>query len=253
MKPVLPASVLVSVVVLGAVFAPDASADTACTDSNALTPRSGASVPPNPQVIVFGTDEPATDYIARINGKEVSLDTEDFNAGAFYIKLLKIHSDTAGKLKIYQLYPSGGREDAEEQWIASYTVKKKLKVASKVVAKATPLLRDPSSSTGSETYDALAIDLGAEKLAIKATVKLRRDAKSEWQTLELPVVQGDFVDKRTTVRVGQLGCAANYPAALLHAGVELEASLLMVDGSEVSLSLPASYRLPAPPAKPATP
>lgn len=243
----------VLVFLVGVLSTNDASANAACSNSNVLTPKSGASLPPSPQVVLFGTDEPAMDYIARINGKEVSLDTEDFNAGAFYMKLIKIHSDAAGKLKIYELWPSGAREDAEERLIASYTIKKKLKVAEKVAAKAAPLFRDLQDSTVKETYDALAIDLGAEKLAIRATVKLRRDAKSEWQTLEVPVVQGDSVDKRTAIRVGQLGCAANYSVALLRAGVELEVSLWMVDGSEVALALPARYQLPAPPAKPSAP
>lgn len=244
-------TVLVSI--FGALSATDADANAACGNNSGLTPKRGAVLPPQSQVLVFDTDELAGDYIARINGKEVSLDTEDVQSGPFHMKLIKINSDATGKLKIYELWPSGARDDAEERLIASYTIKKKVKVAQKVTGKATHFFRDLPHSTVKETYDALAIDLGGERMAIKATVKLRRDARSEWQTLEVPVVPGDWLDKRTAVRVGQLGCQSNYSAALLHAGVELEVSLLMVDGSEAAVELPARYQLPAPPASPAQP
>lgn len=249
MKLVLPALLLVASVL----SATDAFANAACGNNSGLSPKAGIVLPPQPQILVFGTDELAGDYMVRINGKEASIDVEDVKSGPFSMKIIKVYSEAVGKLKIYELWPSGAREDAEERLIASYTIKKKVKVAEKVSGKAMHFFRDLPHSTVKETYDALAIDLGAEKMAIKATVKLRRDAKSEWQTLEVPVTPGDWMDKRTTVRVGELGCQSNYSAPLLHAGVDLEVSLLMVDGSEAAVDLPARYQLPAPPAKPASP
>lgn len=229
----------------GLLYARDAHAIAACNNNSGLSPRQGTTLPPRPQLLVFDTDEIGAGYAAKINGKRVPIKTTKLSSGPYEMLLLQIDSDATGALRLYQFWPDpSSNKQPEETEIARYAIKAKAALPDKIKGEPRRFTREIQHSSVEEKYDALVLELGDAALAIKATVKLRRDDKAQWRTLEVPVVPGDWMDKRTVVRIGKLGCESNYSTELLEAGVDIEATVTLVDGSTRQVSLPAHLKLP---------
>lgn len=244
------------VMVVGLFAAADARASGACGGNMGVAPRRGSALPPRAQLVVFDTFEHDERFEVRIAGKKVPITIERRKAAPFFVAIVQVDSDATGELVLYREWMVMATAPKTEEGLgfyARYTVKKDVKLADQVTGQVRSFYHDIRHSTVKETYDALFLDLGEERHAVRATVKLRRDAKAAWQTIDVPVSPGDSLDDHPAVRIGQLGCKTNVSADLLRGGVDLEVTLTMTDGSTRKLELPARVKLAPPPPPPPAP
>jgi hypothetical protein len=199
-----------------------AHAIAACNNNEGFAPATGTTVPPHARLVYY-TDhwrDPA--FVATLDGKAVKVKVTELPSGSSTrLVLLEIDSAKTGTLKV---------------GIGTWTALT-LKVAKAVASpKEVPVTigrfqQNIQHSTVKEDFDGLAIRLPANTPAISAHVKLRRDGAGAWTELEVPVSPRDFDDPRPVIRIGQLGCTQNYSVALLNSGVDIEATLTLVDGT----------------------
>lgn len=219
---------------------PSAHALSACTDNAAwVTP--GSTLPPRARVVYFsdrygrGDD---TKLVATINKKKVPTKITHLAAPPYDIAIIEIDSDQTGALTI----------GYDESTTAKYKIVAKGEMPKEVKGTTSRYHRAYQHSTVHESYDGLSISLPLGTPAITGHVKIRRDSKADWSELDVPI-RTDDATLAPAVWIGELGCNRNYTPALLEAGVELEVTVTLSDGSTRKVTgLPARVVLPKLPA-----
>jgi hypothetical protein len=217
-----------------------AHAVAACNNNDGFSPRAGTELPPHARLLAWGDRSEDGTYVARIDGKVVPIKITKRSSTPYTMQLIEIDSDKTGTLTI--LFAPPWTQTAEE--IAKYTVRSGAKMPKDVQGATSRFERKLRHSTVREEFEALAISIGDTTPAILAHVKIRRDDQAPWQELDAPVIPGDWMDKHTMIRIGALGCSENYGVSLLKAGVDINVSVTLVDGTTRTVALPAHLKLP---------
>jgi hypothetical protein len=209
---------LAAVLVAFAGHVHDAGANSACGGESGWSSE-GAVVAPHPRVVFWmnGRSSGPSTVVAKIDGKVVKTNITTLVSSPNELVTIEIQSDAKGALTLdwKNGLPAG-----------HYTIK--ATTAPKVAHATTSRYHSKlAHSTVREVFDGLAIKLDVP--AMRAHVKLRRDAKSDWRELDVPV------DKDHTIRIGELGCASNYEPQLLENGVDLDVALVLADGSSIPI------------------
>ncbi len=218
-----------------------AHAIVACDENFGVAPRDGEALPPRATVAVFAIHGLVSDYAATLDGKEVPLKVTRTTAKPYDLHLLQVDSDATGALQLYRVWTSDKGQEIRDA-LARYVVRAKVKLPRTVTGTVRRLTYEIRHTSVTERYDLMEIDLAGGDLAIWATIKLRRDSKAIWTALEVPLREGSRA-KSIALLVGKLGCKANYSVPLLEAGVEVEASVTLVDGSTRPIALPSRVKL----------
>lgn len=215
-----------------------AHAFSACNNNDGFAPRKGVVLPKHARLLAFGDRKSRADwkYSATLAGKPVPLKVTKMSVAPYYMTQLEVDSDNIGTLVIYQ-----GDKQTTASEVARYEVKANAGLPKEVAGTPRRFTRNIQHSTVKELYDVLAIDFDDATPAILATIKIRRDAAGAWSTFDVPVNTGDFMDTRTSVRIGALGCTSNYTVGLLEQGVDLELTVTLADGSKRPVKLPAQH------------
>jgi hypothetical protein len=220
-----------------------ARAESACTDNAAwVTPA--ATLPPHGRVVYYSdggyTDANDKKLVATLDKKPVKTKITHLDSTPYRMTLIEIDSDKTGRLAI-----SFGASSEAEFKIA------KLEMPEELKGTTSRFHRAYSHSTVHESYDGLAIGLPLGTPAITAHVKIRRDNKTDWKEMDVPI-RTDEVTRAPSAWIGELGCVSNYTPALLEAGVDIEVTAMLADGSTRKVELPshvALSKLPANAAK----
>lgn len=232
------------VVVAGLCHAPAAEANSACGRNHGVAPQSRAVLPPRAQLVLFDSRETlASEYVATLDNEAVPLAFTEMKAGPFVMRLAQVQSDATGTLRLLHRFQVGsggaGPPNTVYAVLAIYSVVAKAKMPAVVNATPSWIALNIRHSTVKEEYDALALELDTD-LAVRATIKLRRDAKAQWHTLDVPVTPADKLSTRPTLRIGQLGCNQNYTVELFEQGVEIEAQVTLTDGTTRTVNMSAT-------------
>jgi hypothetical protein len=226
-------------VVVMAVHAPPAHANSACAGEVGWSPQRGDELPPRAHLVYWanrrGDDDPKS-LVATIDGKAVAVKQKTIDATPYRLTLIEIESDRTGKLSIGWKNATDGY--VRDVSLATYTVKAKVAYAKEATATTRRYHRKIPHSTVREVFDGLAI--AVDTPAILAHVKLRRDAQAAWNEIDSPLTEADG----RTIRIGELGCTRNYSPPLLENGVDLEVDLTLPDGSRVHVKDLAHVVLP---------
>jgi hypothetical protein len=215
-----------------------ARAAVACNNNAGMAPRAGSELPAHPRIVYYDDRDSYTPtFTAKIDGVAVPIKVSTLVANPYDITVLEIDSSKTGKLV---LYTGDGTREYE---FATYKIGKSAKLPKDITATAARFGKTVRHTSVREKFDGLAVVLPDATPAITAHVKLRRDDKSDWLELDAPVAAGDWIDKRTAVRLGQLGCTSNYSVPLLEAGVDIEVTLTLVDGSTRTVTLPKHVKI----------
>jgi hypothetical protein len=199
-----------------------AGAIASCAGESGWSPNTGEVVPKR-ATLVYWTDRDDDDtrklaVTARIDGGEVKTTVTTLSAMPYRMLLVTIESDRSGKLAV----------DVDGD-AAQFTIGKPQ--YGKVHATTSRFHHKIRHTTVREMFDGLLIDVDVP--AVRAHVKLRRDAKADWAELDVPVTA---IDGAHTLRIGELGCHDNYSPKLLENGVDLDVTLFLPDGSQVKLA-----------------
>lgn len=202
-----------------------AHAIAACYSNRGVSPAPASKLPRHPRIAFYddarGGDAPT--YTATIAGKPVELKLTTIDARPYRLDVLEVDSERTGALVITR----NGSSEREVR----YQIVKDVALAKELPVEVGRTQRTMRHSTVREEFDALAIRLPAGTPAITAHVKIRRDDKAAWGELDVPVAPNDLDDPRPVIRLGELGCTRNYSVDLLRAGVDLEVTVTLVDGS----------------------
>jgi len=229
---------LVAVVVM-AVHARPAHANSACAGEVGWSPQRDDELPPRAHLVYWanrrGADDPKT-LVATIDGKVVAVKQKTIDAAPYKLTLIEIDSDRTGKLSLgWKAATDGYGRDVGP---VTYTVKAKVSYAKEATATTRRYHHKIPHSTVREVFDGLAITVDTP--AIRAHVKLRRDAQAPWSEIDSPLTEADG----RTIRIGELGCTRNYSPSLLENGVDLDVDLTLADGSHVHVKDLAHVVLP---------
>jgi hypothetical protein len=198
----------------------DARANSACEGESGWA-SDGSEVAPHPRLVYWvsnrGYFTPKT-LIAKIDGKEVKTKVTSVDSAPNKLTVIEIDSDAKGALTLE--WKDSGLPAGH------YTIKPTTypKVAHATTSRYHSKL---PHSTVQEVFDGLAIKVDVP--AMRAHVKLRRDAKANWVELDVPV------DQNHQLRIGELGCASNYEPQLLEKGVDIDVALVLPDGSSIPI------------------
>jgi hypothetical protein len=237
MKPALLLAVLTAVLCGRAL---PAHAIASCGNNDGLVPRAGTELPPHARLLAFSDDSDGgggPTYVARIDGKVVPLKSKRLASAPYQMELLEVDSDRTGTLTI------SGRWGTSESELAKYPVRAGAKMPKDVQGTTSRFTANIPHTTVKEKFDGLAISVGDATPAILAHVRIRRDAQSPWQELDMPVHSKDRIARRTAVLLGELGCTQNSSVALLERGVDLEVTVTLVDGTTRKVALPSRVKL----------
>jgi len=183
---------------------------------------SGASnVPPHAH-LAFWSDRQnpmkSPKLVAKIANKVVPTKVTTMAATPYQFVLVEIDSDATGHLDLTwdpttPNFTSG-----------SFEVVAKPTYAKKATVKTARYHHEISHTGGPEIFDGLEITVDVP--AVRAHVKLRRDAKAAWTELDIPV-------RNNAIDIGLLGCVRNYEPGLLETGVDIDLALTLPDGSTI--------------------
>lgn len=231
---------LLALVVAFLAEAHPAHAVSACNNNFGVAPKPASVLPAHARILVYDTDHLESEFMATLDGKQVPIKVTTITSTPYDMRMIEIDSDKTGKLVVFRVF------DAKNKWpLAKYKVSARAPAmpteVSATLARAKLNIRHTSVE---EKYDALALRVGDDTPAILATVKLRRDSNTSWSTLQMPVTPGDGIEKHTAIRIGELGCVQNFSASMLETGVDIEASVTLVDGTTRAVKLPAHVAMP---------
>lgn len=204
---------------LVAVTVHDAGAISACAGESGWS-SDGAEVAPHPRIVYWtsgGRSETPGTLIAKVAGKVIKTKVTSLDSAPNNLVLIEVDSNATGALTLEwkdARLPAG-----------HYTIKQTTypKVAHGTTSRYHAKL---PHSTVREVFDGLAIKVDVP--AMRAHVKLRRDAKADWLELDVPVADHQL-------RIGELGCASNYQPQLLENGVDIDVALILPDGSSIPI------------------
>jgi hypothetical protein len=236
-----------AVVLVIAVHPRSAHAIKACDNNEGFAPAAhvGTELPPHARIVFFTErfrGKPIA-VTATLAGKAIKPKVTDLVSGsAVRVLLIEIPSARTGILEV----------TVAAMFTAQYVVTKKAAAMPKAIEVETGRsTTNIEHSVSRERYDGLALRLPVGTPVIKAHVRMRRDAKGVWNELELPVYDHDFGEAGPLLRIGELGCVSNYSVPLLEAGVDIEVTLMLVDGTtRIAKDLPAHVVLAPPPPQP---
>lgn len=181
----------------------------------------GTNVPPHAHLVLWSDRQnpmPAPKLVAKIANKVVPTKVTTMAATPYQFVLVEIDSDATGHLDL-----------TWDPMTASYTngsfeIVAKPTYAKKATVKTSRFHREIKHTGGPEVFDGMKITIDVP--AVRAHVKLRRDAKAAWTELDVPV-------RDKTIDIGLLGCVRNYEPGLLEAGVDIDLALTLPDGSTI--------------------
>ncbi len=218
-----------------ALHATPAHAIASCTGGRGWAMAPGATVPSRAHLVYFTTAGVPADVklAATIDGKPVKAKLTQLRSAPFTFLVVDIDSPArAGKLTVTLF------ENTSIQLVIGAAAMPKT-----VTATPSHFHSETRHTSGTEVYDSLLVSL-SDTPAVMAHVRVRRDDKAPWSELDVPVTH--VAKGKASFELGLLGCASNYEPALLLAGVDLEASVTLLDGTARPLSdLPKHYTLPA--------
>ena len=162
----------------------------------------------------------APKLIATIAGKVVPTKTSTLVAAPFQLVLVEIDSDATGHLDL-----KWDQKAMSTFTDGSFEIKAKPVYAKKATVKTARYHREIPHTSGPEVFDGLEITVDVP--AVRAHVKLRRDAKAAWTELDIPV-------RNNTIDIGKLGCVRNYEPGLLEKGVDIDLALTLPDGTTIA-------------------
>lgn len=181
----------------------------------------GKDLPPHAH-LVFWSDRrsppSSPKLVAKIANKVVPTKVTMMAATPYQFVLVDIDSDATGHLDLTWEGTTGGFVNG------SFEVKAKPVYAKRATVKTARYHNEISHTGGPEVFDGLEITVDVP--AVRAHVKLRRDAKATWTELDVPV-------RNNTIDIGLLGCVRNYEPGLLETGVDLDLALTLPDGSTI--------------------
>ncbi|HEX4466741.1 MAG TPA: hypothetical protein VH025_06100 [Solirubrobacteraceae bacterium] len=215
---------------------PDAHAFASSCRYSGWTVAPGTKLPPHAHVVYYSMagQRPPTGLTAKIGKREVPTKINYVNAGPFVLAQIEIDSDLTGTLSL--AWPDAAHYDDHQ---VQYQVVKSIKLGDKVTGTLGRFHRAFHHSTVHESEDGLEIQLDAP--AAWGTLRWRRDAKADWQDIVLGATPG----ARSAIRIGEVGCQANFSVPLLEQGVDLSLTVQLVDGRTVQVDgVPAHYTLP---------
>lgn len=179
----------------------------------------GTSVPPHAHLVFWSDrqDPIKSKLVAKIANKVVPTKVTTMAATPYQFMLVEIDSDATGHLDL-TWDPTKTRANGSFEVVAKPTYAKKATV------KTSRYHNEIRHTGGPEVFDGLEITVDVP--AVRAHVKLRRDAKATWTELDVPV-------RDNTIDIGLLGCVRNYEPDLLETGVDIDLALTLPDGSTV--------------------
>ncbi|HET9988963.1 MAG TPA: hypothetical protein VFQ65_10585 [Kofleriaceae bacterium] len=195
----------------------DAYAISACGGESGWA-ADGAEVAPHPRIVYWTNGRQSSSagtLLAKIDGKAVKTMVTSLDSAPNHLAVIEVDSDATGALTLE--WKGAGLPAGR------YTIKRTTypKVAHATTSRYHSKL---PHSTVREVFDGLAIKVDVP--AMRAHVKLRRDAKSDWLELDVPVADHQL-------RIGELGCASNYQPQLLENGVDIDVALILPDGTSI--------------------
>ena len=213
---------------LVAVTVHDAGAISACAGESGWS-SDGAEVAPHPRVVYWinGRESLAPDtLVAKIDGKTVKTKVRSLTSSPNTLAIIEVDSNATGALTLE--WKGAGLPAGH------YTIKQTTypKVAHATTSRYHSKL---PHSTVREVFDGLAIKVDVP--AMRAHVKLRRDSKTDWLELDVPVADHQL-------RVGELGCESNYQPQLLENGVDIDVALILPDGSSIPVEKLTHVQIP---------
>lgn len=232
-------SFVLGLVVVGALLGGEraAHAISACGGETGWALPAKSVVPVHPRVVLYMPDFEAKRLpqpITKINGKVVpaTLTTVD---GPQVMAIIEVDSDKTGTLKI-----TWSESNYPPPPTVTYTIKK-AKPVTAVTGTFSRFHQAYRHSTVHELEDGLEVAVTAK--AVRFTVKWRRDANTAWQTLEVPAMTRK---SKQVLHLGEIGCNRNFAVSMLSAGIDLELTAILADGSAIAVTgLPAHIVLPA--------
>ena len=234
-------SLLVALTVVIAANARRAEAVVACNNNSGYAPRAGMALPPHPRIVYFtdnaDPDSPVPVYFAKIGGKAVPVKVTTVTSTPYTFHIIEVDSEKTGKLAIGEVM---GKQKIVD---VKYVIKADATLPTTVPAVTKKFHQAITHSSMREKFDGMAIAVDDATPALLAHVKLRRDAQSDWFELDAPVIPGDWMDSHTVVKLGELGCTKNFTVDLLKKGVDIQATVMLVDGSTLAIDMPAHASL----------
>lgn len=195
-----------------------------CMGAEGWSPANRDPLPPHAH-LVYWTDRrrgvPSL-LAATINGEVVATKVTTLVSAPYSFLLVEIDSGATGTLALTWSHsgPTGGST-------ARFTVGAPAKAPTRAHGETTRYYAERRHTSVREVFDGLAITVDTP--ASYAHVRLRRDAQAVWTELDVPVMD-------RTIRIGELGCQSNYTPQLLEAGVDLEITLVLADGTRIPVA-----------------
>jgi hypothetical protein len=156
--------------------------------------------------------------VAKIANKVVPTKVTTMAANPYQFVLVELDSNATGHLDL------SWDPTAPNFTNGSFEVVAKPTYAKTATVKTTRYHNEIRHTGGAEVFDGLQITVDVP--AVRAHVKLRRDAKATWTELDVPV-------RDNTIDIGLLGCVRNYEPGLLESGVDIDLALTLPDGSTI--------------------
>lgn len=192
-----------------------------CLNGQGVVPAPGTIVPPHAR-IVFYTDQNMNapqKITAKVGGKPVQVSRAERRSSPFKTVVIEIDSDRTGELAV----------DFDGRPVMKWTVQEM--VMPKEVTGVTARYRAPAhDDEPSESFDGLVIKLPVGTPAVLGTVKIRMNASAPWLEISAPIYK-PVSETRPQIRIGEFECASNASLEELARGFDLEATVLMLDGS----------------------
>ena len=214
-----------------------ALAASACTDNVGWSPAPKQTLPTHARVVFFndgrgGSASDDSKIVASIGKKAVKTKITHLKSAPYDLTIIEIDSDRTGELSV-----GFGDDD-----LVTYTVGK-VSMPKQVAGKVARFQREYRHTSVREKYDGLSLHLPPGTPAVTAHIKIRRDDKAKWSELDVPITPDDAT-KVPSIWIGELGCVSNYTVALLEAGVDLDVTVTLADGTTRAVTVPAHVALP---------
>ncbi|HEX7703190.1 MAG TPA: hypothetical protein VF403_20770 [Kofleriaceae bacterium] len=181
----------------------------------------GSDIPPHAHLVLWSDRRnpmASPKLVAKIANKVVRTKVTTMAATPYQFVLVEIDSDATGHLDLTW-------DPTTAQFTnGSFEVVAKPTYAKKATVKTSRYHREIRHTGGPEIFDGL--EIAVDVPAVRAHVKLRRDAKATWTELDVPV-------RNNTIDIGLLGCVRNYEPGLLETGVDIDLALTLPDGSTI--------------------
>ncbi|MBL8620915.1 MAG: hypothetical protein JNK64_06410 [Myxococcales bacterium] len=221
---------------------PRAHAFAPCAGMVGLAPASTAVLPPRPRLVYFAERPGTPAFAASIDGEPVTVDVKPLSNGYPHLVELRIDSARTGRLEVTATPP--GADAGTRVVLGTYTIERRPRVRRVTAVIHRYVASRGMHSSGPEQVDALALQFASTAPVAYLTVKLRRDDGGPWTTLLTPVA-AEGRARIPMALIGELGCRASFPVALLEGGVDITVKATLASGKTVTVDgVPARVTLP---------